>query len=91
MEALTSLLNVLNSLSPLGVIALLGLVIFMLVKAKTAKVEMDQKVANIADNHLHDLPSIADNMEKAVATLQRIEVKMGEEFSYIRARLNGKG
>ena len=83
MESLIALLNTLNTLSPLAVIALLGLVIFMLVKAKGAKEDMDAKVAEITDNHLHGLPEMAE-------ILQRIEVKLGEEFSYIRARLNGR-
>jgi len=80
MESILSLLNTLNTLSPLAVIALLGVVIFMLVKGKTAT---DFKVDSIATNHLHDLP-------EAIEILRRIELKLGEEFSYIRARLNGK-
>ncbi len=81
MEAITGLLGTLNTLSPLAVIALLGTVIFMLVKAKG---EMSTHVHTIKTNDLHELPEIAE-------TLRRIELKMGEEFSYIRARFHGNG
>lgn len=82
MEALVSLLNVLNTLSPLAVIALLALVLFM--QAKNAKhVESARnEVETLRTNDLHEMPDI-------LATLQRIEVKLGEEFAHIRARLNG--
>ena len=89
METILEFLGALNNLTPLGIIGMLGLVIFMLVKAKSVKVDMDNKVTAITDNHLHSLPEIAANMEKAVETLQRIEVKIGEEFSFIKAKLNG--
>ena len=64
----------------LAVIGLLGTIIFLLVRGKT---DVSDKVDNLADNHLHDVPEI-------LATLQRIEVKMSEEFAYLRARVNGK-
>ena len=79
-ETLLSLLSALNALSPLGVIALLGVVLFFLAKERTAVIS---KVDNIADNHLHDLPEI-------LATLQRMEVNMSSNFEYIKAKLNGK-
>ena len=82
MDIIISLLATLNSLSPLAVIALLGLIIFMMVKAKTDTSAVDQKVTDLGTNHLHCMPEMLE-------TLQRIEVKMGEEFSFIRARLNG--
>ena len=79
MDSLITLLTTLNTLSPLAVIALLSIVIYLLVKGKT---EVSEKVTNISDNHLHELPEI-------LATLQRIEVSMAKEFSWIRSRLNG--
>lgn len=79
MEGLVSLLNLLNTLSPLAVIGLLATIIFMMVKGKTAT---DQKVDAIRGNDLHELGEMAE-------TLRRIEVKLSEEFAYIRARLNG--
>lgn len=84
MDAITSLLTLLNTLSPLAVIALLGLVIFMLVKARAKNLlDVGDKVDLLSSNHLHELPEIAE-------TLRRIEVKLGEEFSYIKAKLNGR-
>lgn len=79
METLISFLQTLNSLSPLAVIALLGTIIFIQVKRQPSVDE----VTEIKDNHLHELPEIAE-------TLRRIEIKMSEDFSYIKARLNGK-
>ena len=76
MEEIVSLLTTLNGLSPLAVIALLGVVIFQLVRNK-------QQVAIIQDNHLHSLPDMVD-------TLQRIEVTLSALDSYLRARLNGR-
>lgn len=81
MNAIISLLTMLNSLSPLAVIALLGLVIYMLVKGKQ---QVTGQVADISDNHLHSLPEIAE-------TLRRMETRMAEDFSWIKAKLNGGG
>ena len=89
MDAITGLLTTLNTLSPLAVIALLGLVIFMLVKAKGVKLEVDKKVETLRTNDLHELPEIAENLRILVATMQRIEVEQGREFAHLRARLNG--
>lgn len=83
MESLNSLLQILNTLSPLAVIALLAVIIFMLVQQQKGVAKQEQ-VNEIRDNHLHDLPAMLE-------TLQRIEVKLGEEFAFIRAKLsNGK-
>jgi len=87
MDSLNTFLTTLNTLSPLAVIGLLGTIIFLLVQGKTAA---DTKVDAIASNHLHDLPSIAESVKEMSETLRRIEQRMGEEFSYIRARLNGR-
>lgn len=87
MELILSLLASLNSLSPLAVIGLLGVIIFLLVKGKTAT---DGKVEAIASNHLHDMPELVAVVREMNETLRRIELKMEGEFSYIRSRLNGK-
>ena len=76
MDAMIDLLKAINSLTPLGAVGLCLFIIYLQVKGK-------QQVTNITDNHLHGLPDI-------IVALQRIEVKLGEEFAYIRARLNGK-
>jgi hypothetical protein len=83
MESLMSLLQVLNSLSPLAVIALLAVIIFMMVQQNKGTAKQEQ-VNEIRDNHLHDLPQMLE-------TLQRIEVKLGEEFAFIRAKLSNGG
>lgn len=83
MEPITSLLTLLNTLSPLAVIALLGTVIFMLVQARSDSKGTHNEVQTMKSNDLHELPEMAE-------TLRRIEVKLGEEFSHIRARLNGR-
>jgi len=79
MDTIIELLKLLNSLSPLAVIALLGLIIYKQVKDKPAS---EASVEEIKSNHLHEMPEI-------LATLQRIEVNLGEEFAYIKARING--
>ena len=84
MDNLIKFLEALNSLSPLAIIGLLGTVIFLLVKGKTS---VDDKVAVISDNHLH---GVQESLDRLLETLQRIEVDMKGEFSYLRARMNGR-
>lgn len=79
MDTLVELLKTLNSLSPLAVIALLGLVLFYQAKAKT---KTDVSFDTLANNHLHELPTILE-------TLQRMEVANANAFSTIIAKLNG--
>lgn len=79
MDALIEFLKTLNSLSPLAVIALLGIVIFFLVRNQRG-----QKA--IAENHLHGLPELLDLTRAQTETLQRIEVSL----AYIKARINGR-
>jgi hypothetical protein len=75
-ESLISLLQTLNSLSPLAIIGLLGTVIYLMVyKQPTA-----QDFHRLTTNDLHELPQIAE-------TLRRMEVSMQENFAYIIARL----
>lgn len=81
MDAIVELLQTLNSLSPLAIIALLGLTIFLLVKGK-------EKVETIEGNHLHDL---SGKLDQILEVLQRMEVKLSEETAFIRARINGHG
>jgi hypothetical protein len=85
MEFLIELLGVLNSLTPLGVIALLGVTIFMLIKNKSTAAQ----VTKIETNDLHELPEMAQTLREILTILQRMEVEQGKEFSHIKARLNG--
>lgn len=74
-DAITALLATANAIQPLGVIALLAVVIYKQVNAT-------RQVSTITDNHLHDMPEILE-------TLQRMERTMAALDSYLRARLNG--
>jgi hypothetical protein len=87
MDIVIEFLTTLSAMSPLAVIALLGTIIFMMVKGKTAA---DSKVETIASNHLHELPQIAADIRAMAESLQRIEVKMGEDFNYLKGRINGR-
>ena len=83
METLLELLKTLNSLSPLAVIALLGIVLFYQARNKTqVSSKMDDSFTTITDNHLHDLPSILE-------ILQRMETANATAFATIIAKLNG--
>ena len=82
MEVLIDLLKTLNTLSPLAVIALLAAV--LLLQSRNHKT-----VQEIKGNDLHDLPDVAQHVRDISATLQRIEVSQSENFSHIRAKLNG--
>ena len=75
MDALISLLTTLNSLSPLAVIALLGVVIFYMIKKQPTKNDVDVMKTN-------DLHAISE-------TLQRIELAQTTAFATIIAKLNG--
>lgn len=79
MDAVLKLLETVNSLSPLAVIALLALVIWMQVKNQKGQTQ-------IAENHLHGLPELMDLARQQTETLQRIEVAL----AYIKARINGR-
>lgn len=83
MESLIALLGMLNSLSPLAVIALLATIIYMQVKGKTA---VDDKVDLIGSNHLHGVDT---QLQQILDVLQRIEVSNSENFAYLRAKVNG--
>jgi hypothetical protein len=84
MEAIIEFLTVLGSLSPLAVIALLGTVIFLLVKGKTSA---DEKIETVASNHLHDLPEMCESLKRIEGLLEKINDKV----TYVQARVNGGG
>lgn len=66
-----ALLTALNSVSPLGVIVLLSLIIYKGIKF-TGDAEKKYKV--LTENHLHELPEMAATLSKIADILQRIEV-----------------
>lgn len=96
METLISFLTTLNSLSPLAIIALLALTLFWTIFKSPVK-SIGSSIDEIKSNHLHQIPEIAANMEqiatgmdKSVEILQRIEIRMAEDFSWMRAKLEDK-
>ena len=79
-DVVKGIVEALNTVSPLGLAAGLAYLIYVQLKGKTA---VDTKVDSLATNHLHDLP-------EAIEILRRIEIKISEEFAYLRAKINGK-
>jgi len=82
-EAIFTFLDKLNSLSPLAVIALLGTIIFMLVKGRTSA---DKKVEEVATNHLHSLPDMVESLNRIEGLLKTIN----DNIIYVKARVNGR-
>lgn len=80
---MTELFTFLTNVQPLGVIALLGVVIYMLVKNQ-------QGQKRIATNHLHGLPEMAETLKRIEEKLDRNFEKLSTDVSYIRGRINGK-
>ena len=74
METISTVVAALNSLSPLGIIALLSYIIYLQVRSHA-------QVETIKTNDLHDVPEV-------IESLRRIELMLATEFSYIRSRLN---
>ena len=75
-----ALLELLNSLTPIAVIALFGVIIYVLVtQGKTTTAQ----VSSLKDNDLHVLPEMG-------ATLRRIEISQAEAFATIIEKLNGR-
>lgn len=87
MDVILEILQALNTISPLGIAGLLGVVIFMLVKGQK---DSQDKYETVTGNHLHELPTIAENIGRCAESLQRIEVKLADDLSYIKAKVNGK-
>ena len=73
MDTIIAFLTTLDSLSPLAVIALLGTIIFMLVKGKTASAKA---LHTVQTNHLHELPEMSETLRRVSETLARIETKL---------------
>lgn len=79
MEAVSTIVQALNAITPLGLAAGLAFVIYQLVAKKG-------QIRAISENHLSGLPA----MEQ---TLLRIEETLGEirdGINYLKGRLNGR-
>ena len=83
MSALISLLATLNSLTPLAVIALLALVLFLQAKNHRSASDHANAIADMRDNDLHELPTILE-------TLRRIETSQATGFATVIAKLSGR-
>lgn len=76
-DSIVAILQTLNTLSPLAVIGLLAVIIYVIVY----KQPTNRDFHKLTTNDLHELPEIAES-------LRRIEIVMSENFAYIRARLD---
>ena len=81
MNVIVSVLQVLNELSPLGVIGLLALIIWYQIKNQQ---KVDDHFNAVRTNDLHELPDV-------VQTLQRIEVAITGLDAFVRAKLSNGG
>lgn len=91
MEQLITLLSTANSLTPLGIIALLVIAVILLIRqAKVPKNVASQESVNLlATNHLHSLPEIAETLKRIETKLELLgEIK--DDTSYLKGRINGK-
>jgi hypothetical protein len=84
-DSLISLLNTLNTASPIAIIGLLGSIIWLLVQNDS---KHGATLKKIQTNDLHELPAMAETLRQVAETLRRIEQRMGEEFTFIRTRLD---
>lgn len=85
MQLIISFLSALNAMSPLGIIALLALVLFYQARNNKATVAHTETLTTLKTNDLHELPEIASGIQKLLEVVQRIEVGQAT----IIAKLNG--
>ncbi len=90
METLKGLIELFNSLSPLGLAGLLGFIIYKLIEGNKSLTSMSadstSRLESIASNHLHGLPEMTASLER----IEKILQAMNDNIIYIRARVNGK-
>ena len=85
MQEILELIKTASGMSPLGVIALLAIIIAMLVKGQRMVVG---KMDTLSNNHLHEIPELVENSRRTVDVLQRIEVRLGEDLTYIKSKVD---
>lgn len=90
MDELARLLGMLNSVTPLGLAVLLGVVLFYQNKNNKTAVKTGETLSTIKGNDLHELPEMAENIRQMAATLQRMETASASNFATIIAVLNGR-
>ena len=79
MSDIIFIIELVNTLSPLGLSALLAIIIWMLVKGRK---DVTAQVANIGSNHLHE---VNDSLQRIEALLR----SMNDHVVWIRAKVNG--
>ena len=96
MDVVLEVLKLAKDFSPIGVVALMA-VAFIVAVWKNPFTPIAHKLDTIMDNHLHDLPSIsanmaqmADGIDKIADTMQRLEVKLSEDLSHIKAKVDDR-
>jgi hypothetical protein len=89
MESITAVFSALDNVSPLALAALLGYVIYLLVRQR-------QQVSTLKDNHLSELPemlALLTALEKGQGEIrecgQRIEAAVHSLAGYLHGRANG--
>lgn len=84
-----SFLTELNNLTPLGVIALLGLVIYYLVKNKGLPAPKNS-IEKIEKNHLHEIKETLGRIERFLIENNRLTNEINNNITWVKARLNGQ-
>lgn len=90
---MTELLEALNKVQPLGLAALLALIIYMQVKNQRNVKQVKQDVEHVSGNHLSGLPSMEADVRELVVTMKANNALLqaiNSNTIYIRARLNGR-
>ena len=86
MEAVKSIVEALNSITPLGLAAGLAYIIYQLAGRKG-------RLRNISENHLSGLPELEQNVTNLLAAMLRLEQTMGEVrdgINFLKGRINGR-
>lgn len=79
-----STIRAFNTLSPLGLSALLGYIIYLLVAKKSPFRTLNKSVSEISLNHLSGLPEMAATLARIEATL----VGINNSIQYLNGRLD---
>lgn len=79
LQTLKTAIELLNTLSPIGLAGLLGFILWK-------QIQNNKTVVAVKDNHLHELPEMSASLGRIETLLQN----MNDNIIYIRARVNGK-
>lgn len=87
---MTEFINQLNNLTPLGVIALLGIVIYNLIVNRGKNNHDQENFENLRDNHLHEIRDSLNRIENSLNRNNEMTNRILNDLTYIKARINGK-